>query len=185
MRLFKYFPLSLLLFITDYSTPAQANLVPRAIQRAHKFAAKQTHNLAKDLRLAFGGVLVPRDDTSAPLAQRVVYCKTKQAPFNAGPTGGSNVTSMTAGGSSTKGYPPSNVPGTKTATSGQPSATGVVPDSPWKLQQSYVRVLILPFGVGGVAIDCWVQDGNSFFQGWDFFMGNDPTSGGFSINSII
>lgn len=144
MRLFKSIPLSLIL-IADYTTPAEADLVPRAIRRAHKFAAKQTHSLAKDLRTVFGGVLVPRDDTSAATTKHVVYCKPKQVPFNTGPvSGGGNGTTVSASGSS-GGHPSSTstgtkaTTGTKTATSGQTSATTTVPDSPWKLQQSYVR----------------------------------------------
>lgn len=145
MRFFKSLPLSLILLIADYTTPTEGNLIPRAIHKAHKFAAKKTHNLARDLRVAFGGVLVSRDDTSAATTKRVVYCKPKQAPFGTGPTnsgtntGGGNGTSVSVAGSPTQGYPSAS--GTKTATGSKPSATANIPDSPWKLQQSYVRDL--------------------------------------------
>ncbi|KAF7784589.1 CAZyme family GH16 [Agaricus bisporus var. burnettii] len=147
MRLQKCFPLSLLLFIADYISPAETKFVPSALQRVHQFATRQTHSLAKDLRLAFGGVLAPRDNSSPPPAQHVVYCKMKQAPFISGPTGGNNTTSAVGGGMSSSTTP----------TSRQASPTGAVSNSPWKLQQSY--------------------SGDSFFQGWDFFIGDDPTNG--------
>jgi hypothetical protein len=51
-----------------------------------------------------------------------------------------------------------------------------VPDSPWKLQQSYVSVLILTLG-GGSELNPLLQAGDSFFQGWDFDTGGDPTHG--------
>lgn len=126
MRLFKTLPLSLVLFIADFTTPVEADLVPRSIQRAHRFAARHTHSLARDLRVAFGGV--SRDDSSATSASnRLVYCKPKQAPFGTSPEDGGNGTGAATG--------------TKTATSGNPSATASIPDSPWKIQQSYVRFL--------------------------------------------
>ncbi|KAF9454982.1 glycoside hydrolase family 16 protein [Macrolepiota fuliginosa MF-IS2] len=154
MQLFKSLSFSLVLLIADYARPAEADLIPRAIQKAHTFAAKRTHTLARDLRVAFGGVLVSRDDTISSTAKRVVYCKPKQVPFGV-PTGGG--TSGGNGTTSAHGSPSTSASGTKTATSIQPSATVAVPDSPWKLQQSY--------------------SGNSFFQGWDFFTNPDPTNG--------
>lgn len=161
MRLFKSIPLSLILLIADYTTPAEADLVPRAIRRAHKFAAKQTHSLAKDLRLVFGGVLISRDDTAAATTKHVVYCKPKQVPFNTGPVGGGGNGTTVSGSSAGHPSPTSTgtkaTTGTKTTTNGQTSATATVPDSLWKLQQSY--------------------SGNDFFQGWDFFLGGDPTHG--------
>lgn len=134
MRLQKCVPLSLLLFIADYISPAETKFVPSTIQRVHQFATRQTHSLAKDLRLAFGGVLAPRDNSSPPPAQHVVYCKTKQAPFISGPIGGNNTTSAVGGGMSSS----------TTSTSRQASPTGAVSNSPWKLQQSYVSFFITP-----------------------------------------
>lgn len=155
MRLLKSLPLSLVLLIADYSIPSEASLVPRAIQKVHKHAARQTHSLARDLRVAFAGMLVSRDDTSSTTQQRVVYCKPKQAVMGKPGSGGG---SSTGGGNvtTTKGYPTSSATGAKTAQSGHPSATNV-PSSPWKIQQSY--------------------SGNNFFDGWTFSQGSDPTNG--------
>lgn len=136
MRLYKCLPLSLMLLTADLISPAETRLVPGTLQRVHKFASKHTRSLAKDIRLAFGGVLVPRDSASIPPAQHVVYCKTKQAPFNAGPTNGNHTTTVVSGVSG-------SMSASKTSTtSGRASPTSTVPDSPWKLQQSYVSILI-------------------------------------------
>jgi len=114
-------PICLLLLALDVPQVTSASIVPRTIEKAHKFALSHSRNFARDLRLALGGVLIaPRD---APSTLRpVVYCKTKQAPFGIGGNSGSPVS-----------------PNSTSTTTGAGSApTGSVPtSSPWKLTESH------------------------------------------------
>ncbi|KAJ7212052.1 concanavalin A-like lectin/glucanase domain-containing protein [Mycena pura] len=122
------------------------------LKRASDFAARQTRSLARDLRVAFGGVL-PRSDS----AQHVIYCKN---PVSAGAlagddssgsasSAGSGSTSANASKSSTK---KGAVAGTATGSGAATTAT-----SAWHLTQSYA--------------------GSNFFDGWDFWDTDDPTHG--------
>ncbi|KAH9486693.1 putative glycosidase C21B10.07 [Psilocybe cubensis] len=141
---------------------ASRTLVPAAIRGLHHSTIRRTHNLASDLRLAFRGILLPRTETN----EHIVYCKSgKQAPFNGGgdDSGGADgntssavgtsgrQTTVIGSGSSTSRRPLSS------ASSSSPSATATLPPSLWKLTNSY--------------------QGNNFFDGWDFFIGDDPTHG--------
>ncbi|KAJ3513119.1 hypothetical protein NLJ89_g3130 [Agrocybe chaxingu] len=132
---------------------ASRTLVPGAIHSLHRRAVRHTHSLARDLRVAFGGILLPRAEESEQ--KRVVYCKpTKQTTFGTPDTGTSsgNDTTIVAGSSTSRGRPSS------TGSSALPSGTTTVPaTSPWKLLDSH--------------------EGNSFFDGWDFFTAPDPTHG--------
>ncbi|KAJ7102408.1 glycoside hydrolase family 16 protein [Mycena belliarum] len=87
---------------------ADANL----IKRASGFAARQTKSLARDLRVAFGGVL-PRSD-----AQHVIYCK-----------GSAGALAQAASSGAASG------------TTKKPTATGTAPGltatSAWHLTQAY------------------------------------------------
>ena len=179
MHLFKALPLSLLLGVVDYTASAKANFIPSALQKAQRFAVEHTHNFARDLRIAFGRVSVSRISTySSTTSQRVVYCKPKQVPFGMNPgVGSNNETNTSAGGSN--GYPMASA--TTSPNPSTPTSTTLLPDSPWKLSQSYVRSFFEVFCArGGVIFDEWSQSGNSFFDGWDFFQGSDPTNGAFS-----
>jgi len=111
-------PICLLLLALDVPQLTSASVVPRTIDKAHKFALSHSRNFARDLRLALGGVLIaPRDAPTTP--NPVVYCRTKQAPFSIG--GNSNSSSSTA-----------------TGTSVAPASTSSVPtSSPWKLTESH------------------------------------------------
>ncbi|KDR85293.1 hypothetical protein GALMADRAFT_234074 [Galerina marginata CBS 339.88] len=137
-------------FLVDLSIASGSKvLVPRVLDSLHRNAARKTHNLAKDLRVAFGGILVPRAD----LSQHVVYCKPgKQVTFGSG-------TSTTVGSS---GNATASASGTRHPTStssklgSSPTPTSPA-SSPWRLVNSY--------------------QGSNFFDGWDFFTGGDPTEG--------
>jgi len=137
MHLIKVLPLSLLLGIVDYTAPAKADFIPSALQKAQRFAVEHTHNFARDLRIAFGRVSVSRIGTyPSTTSQRVVYCKPKQVPFGMNPgVGGNNKATTSAGGSS--GYPMASA--TTSSNPSTPTSTTPLPDSPWKLLQSYVR----------------------------------------------
>ncbi|KAF7306514.1 GH16 domain-containing protein [Mycena indigotica] len=122
-------------------------------KRASTFAARHTKSLARDLRVAFGGIL-PRD--SASNAQHVIYCK------NSPPSGvlgsGSNSDSGVGSGSSlSSGVRSGPASTTKKGSTPTGSAKGPSATSPWQLTQSYA--------------------GSNFFDGWDFWDTDDPTHG--------
>ncbi|KAG6891099.1 hypothetical protein C0995_014189 [Termitomyces sp. Mi166 len=131
---------------------ASATLVPRAVQTIHKAAVRHTKNLARDLRVAFSGILVTQP--SASDSQHVIYCRPGRpglggvAGNGTSPNGASPSGTSSAGSSSTKSS--SSVAPTGSGTSSAPS-------SPWKLTESH--------------------SGNNFFDGWDFTVGGDPTHG--------
>ncbi|KAJ7630492.1 glycoside hydrolase family 16 protein [Roridomyces roridus] len=144
MRLANAAPLVLLLAADTTS----ANL----LKRASGFAARHTKGLARDLRVAFGGVL-PRSD-----AQQVIYCKSSAgaaAINDPGSSGGSG--SSAAPGSSPSGTSSSSGKGSTTKGSKTASAPGATASSVWQLAQSY--------------------SGSTFFDGWDFWDTSDPTHG--------
>jgi len=98
-------------------------LVSLAVRDIHQRAV---HNLARDLRTAFGGFLVPRASGDI---QHVVYCKRgNQSPFVNGDGVSGNVSTTTSGGTSH--------PTTTTQSGSKPTAT-TTPTSPWKLANSY------------------------------------------------
>ncbi|KAF8061013.1 endo-1,3(4)-beta-glucanase [Lyophyllum atratum] len=147
--LFKSLPLGLVLLISDVS-PASAttSLVPRAIQNIHMSAVKHTTNLARDLRVAFGGILVAQPPSSNTHA---VYCKPGRAGTLGGTVGGGNDTSA----GTTSSRPPSSA--TRSSSSGKPTGTSAA-SSPWKLVETH--------------------QGDNFYDGWEFFIGPDtPTKG--------
>ena len=119
---------------------ASHTLVRRAVSTLHKKAVQQTHSLAQDLRMAFGGIIVPRADASEP--RHVVYCRpgrqTGQTPLGPSGTGsGTGNSSTTVSGSSVGGGSTSRRPAPSTTKGGvtpSPSAS-----SPWKLIDSHVR----------------------------------------------
>ncbi|RDB28980.1 putative glycosidase C21B10.07 [Hypsizygus marmoreus] len=154
-------PIGLVLLVATAS-PSSASLVPRAIHKIHGAAVRHTKSLARDLRVAFGGVLVAQPNTQSTHA---VYCKQgKSGTFPVGGNiGGSgnntdSVSSSRASGSSSRapGSTTRTSSGTKTSTGAKPTDTASA-SSPWKLTQSH--------------------EGNSFYDGWDFFTGSDPTHG--------
>jgi hypothetical protein len=109
-------------FLIDLSL-ASKTLVPRVLNSLHQNAARQTHNLAQDLRVAFRSILVPRADAD----QHVVYCKPgKQAPSGGGTSGSGNATTSASGTS----RPP-------TSTSSNAGSSPTASSSPWNLVNSY------------------------------------------------
>ncbi|KAG5652003.1 hypothetical protein H0H81_006618 [Sphagnurus paluster] len=161
MLLFKSLPLGLILLISDAS-PTSAILLPRSLQKIHGVAVKHTKSLARDLRVAFGGILVSQEPNPNNPSGYTVYCK----PGNSGSPGGlggssGNTTSQPTPSlrpSSTSGAGSSS-PSTSTSSSqtAQPSTGNLPTSSPWQLTQTY--------------------QGNNFYNGWDFFTGSDPTNG--------
>jgi len=92
--------------------------------------------------------------SSSTTSHRVVYCKPKQVPFGINPGAGGNNETNTSMGSGSSSYPTAS--GTKTTTGPNPTSTTSLPDSPWKLSQSYVRSFLKGFRArGGIIFDEW------------------------------
>jgi len=142
--------ISAIFLALDTALASHQTLVRRAVDGLHLEAARRTHSLAKDLRIAFGGILPRAVSSSQP--GHVVYCKpARQVPLGSGGgrvNGTSTSMSIIGTRTSTKNHPAS----TKTSTSSSPTAT-----SAWKLIDSH--------------------SGSNFFDGWDYFTGADPTHG--------
>lgn len=144
MLLFQSLPLSLILLIAD-AVPSSASLLPRTFQKVHGAAVGHTKSLARDLRTAFGVVLVTQSDTPN---RNVVYCKSS----GPGSSGLSSNGTSTSGSTSTSPSTSTSRTGTSsssrasTSTSGSPSTTSV-PSSAWKLVDSHVRSDDLVFQV--------------------------------------
>lgn len=125
MKLFQSLPVGLLLLIAGASQ-GHANFLSHSLRSAQSRVRAQTHSLAHDLRLAFGGVLLARSDYQS---QHVIYCKTSGKTGNTGTNGGSG-TNATAPTST------SAIAGTKSLTvTNTPSPTASV--SAWKLAESH------------------------------------------------
>ncbi|KAI0638975.1 concanavalin A-like lectin/glucanase domain-containing protein [Trametes polyzona] len=167
MRLNAHLPVLALLLAN--SVPADANLLARssesilnAVNRAHRRAAKRSTGLAKDLRRAFSGMLFEQE-LVATNPQRV-YCVSGSSLTNSNANGnsGSNGTSDSSSSASPSGSSPARSSGTAqhSSTASGPAPTGgsgSSASSPWKLFKSY--------------------QGETFFDGWDFFTAGDPTHG--------
>ena len=123
-------PLGLVL-LSLQPAPAQAGV----LHNVHSFAKRHTKQFARDLRVAFGGMVLPRD---ASEAQHVLYCKVSS---------GSSLTSD--GDDSDSGTSPSSSghhsgSTTKTGTASSASATATSSyNSPWKLKTEKVRWQLL------------------------------------------
>jgi hypothetical protein len=169
--------ISTIFLALDTTLASHQTLVRRAVDGLHLEAARRTHSLAKDLRVAFGGIL-PRAVSSS---QHVVYCKpARQVPL--GSNGGSarNGTSISMSNIgtrtpvATKGLP------TSTQTSAGSSPTGT---SSWRLIDSHVRMPFIEY-LFHPDIHPILQSGSNFFDGWDFFTGADPTHGSCHLSVI-
>ncbi|KAI0793293.1 concanavalin A-like lectin/glucanase domain-containing protein [Abortiporus biennis] len=162
-----YFHIPLLLLLLANTPTSDANIltrssesVIRAVSKAHRHAIKRSTGLARDIRLAVGGFKV--DKRSFPSVGHV-YCVSSPgfASNNTGLPNGSNginingtSSSLSPSGSFTSSGSASS---TRTSSGASSSSTSSPQSSPWKLKQSY--------------------QGSTFFDGWDFFVGADPTQG--------
>jgi len=163
MLLLKSLPMGLILLIANHSSPSFAasstHSFSRALHKLHGVAVKHTKSFARDLRVAFGGMLVTAPSEHS---QHVVYCKpSKSEPLphiGGGNGGGGNGTSPANSTATRNGGGSSARPtGTMGAGNGQPSATANFPPSPWKLTESH--------------------EGQDFFNGWSWYTDPDPTHG--------
>ena len=132
----------IILLLVNFSF-GQKTFVTRAAHDIHQIAVHHTHNLARDLRIAFGGYFIRRANN-----KRVVYCKRAEqsplvngGPVDGGPVDGGPVDGGPANVSSSKSHSTatqssSTLKPTPTQSSSTPKPT---PTSPWKLTNSYVR----------------------------------------------
>ncbi|KAF5377240.1 hypothetical protein D9615_006352 [Tricholomella constricta] len=158
-------PLGLVLLIAD-AYPASASLMSRSLHKIHGTAVKHTKSLARDLRVAFGVMLVAQDPSPNT---HVVYCKPgKSSSVPSLPLGGGDNTNPNG----TSSLPPSSTSrAASTTRSGKPAGTAPA-SSPWKLTETH-------------PIDSALQQGNSFYDGWEFFTGADPTHDSTNFTGIV
>ncbi|PIL30890.1 hypothetical protein GSI_07059 [Ganoderma sinense ZZ0214-1] len=161
--------LPVLAFVLATAVPSDANLFARGTQslartanRLHHRAAKRSAGLARDLRRAFSGMYYQQELAETGGSQRV-YCvnNANAPPAASNGTGSSGSQSSPSGSNGTAASTSARASSSGTAkhassTAASPSSTSPA-SSPWKLAKSY--------------------QGNSFFDGWDFFTGDDPTHG--------
>ena len=127
-----------ILLVIHTAQASRKTLVRRTVDGIQLEAARRTHSLAKDLRIAFGGIL-PRAVSSSSQTRNVVYCKpAKQAPVSVGPGGATvshgNATSIIGTGTMTVTRTTGRSTATKTGSNPSPTATSL-----WKLLESHVR----------------------------------------------
>ncbi|KAK0482623.1 glycoside hydrolase family 16 protein [Armillaria novae-zelandiae] len=133
--------LYILLLITCHNVSATF------VSRLHDVAFRPTKNLARDLRLAFGTLLVSQQTQIVPQIQ-LTYCSIASS---------NSSDSNYRGGSSgnIRGSATSGASSTGTATTGSASATSF--SSPYTLVEYH--------------------NGTDFFSGWTFWTTSDPTNG--------
>ncbi|KAG7450134.1 uncharacterized protein BT62DRAFT_961746, partial [Guyanagaster necrorhizus] len=134
---------TLYLLVLVVSHDVSASLV----SRVHDVALRHTKNIARDLRLAFGSVLVSQQSQVDPQT-RFTYCK-------AGTSSNNNTGSSDDGGNSSGNSGHSG--STRTASTSSASATASSFSSPYNLVESHA--------------------GTDFFNGWTFWTTSDPTNG--------
>ncbi|EIM86268.1 uncharacterized protein STEHIDRAFT_147699 [Stereum hirsutum FP-91666 SS1] len=154
-----HLPTYLILLALAQAYPAEAahsNIFRRATESFHKVALKHSAGLARDLRIAFGGLLVDKRSDHRLVArsstgQQQCVVSLQGESDGSGSGLGANATSATSGhASATASAVPSTA--TKTGSSATPSST-----SAWKVAQNW--------------------EGDNFFSGWDFWTLADPTNG--------
>lgn len=173
--------LSIVFFLLALVGASNANIFARgsesfvrAAAQAHRSAAKRSAGLARDLRLSFRGLLIEQQPSSAITNSRVYCVNSPGLPAR-------NSTTVT-GDNSTTGPSPSATgkggsPASKASTGAQSSPTPTPSSSPWKLKQQYVSDILECFTPFFLICPFSSQQGSSFFNGWDFFTGGDPTNG--------
>ncbi|KAK7468609.1 hypothetical protein VKT23_003113 [Stygiomarasmius scandens] len=164
MLLLHPLPLCLILLLLD-ATSAE-NLASRAVEHVHRLATHHSKGFARDLRIAFGAVMLgKRQQAPFGFNNRVVYCKAN-GTLNAGSHSGSSGSGSNDSGSGSESGSGSGSNGTHTgnqggssgsATGSSPEPSGTPVSTPWKLAESH--------------------SGNNFFDGWSFFTNPDPTNG--------
>ncbi|KAK0211279.1 glycoside hydrolase family 16 protein [Desarmillaria ectypa] len=141
MFLFHALPLYIILLITCQDASAEF------VSRAHDIATRHTKNIARDLRLAFGALLVSQQTQIIPQT-RLTYCQIGLSYSSDGKRrGGMNSSNSTT----------SRASSTRTASTASASATTSSFSSPYNLVEYH--------------------NGTDFFNGWTFWTTSDPTKG--------
>ncbi|KAJ7022052.1 concanavalin A-like lectin/glucanase domain-containing protein [Mycena alexandri] len=159
--------LVLLLIVSAPSLASASTKKSSLLKRASHFATRQTTSLARDLRVAFGGVL-PRSTASGSVPG-VIYCKSGAGAFTGSASSSSGNGSASGNGSGGTGGNSANTTASSvlgssaTKKGSSPTGTGTAAgatttaSSAWHLTQSY--------------------EGSSFFDGFTFWDTSDPTHG--------
>ncbi|KAI0252728.1 concanavalin A-like lectin/glucanase domain-containing protein [Lactifluus subvellereus] len=126
------------------------HLLKRATDDFHKVALRHSSGLARDLRIAFRGLGVR---ASVARSGNKAYCVSNLGSSSTGKWSNSTATGDTSHYTSKTAKATSTSKGSSTPT----SSPGPNSQSTWHLAQSY--------------------SGDTFFSGWDFFTGGDPTNG--------
>jgi len=155
MRLQSSFFLLLLAAATvpSYATPT------RAVKRLHKYALKQSSGFARNIRVALNPVLVSQPLNGTSQSKAKPYCVSRKPhPEITGATSSDNGHPHGNNSSSSSAKPTSSGgnSATTTGTAGGSNPTQTA-SSRFTLLQTY--------------------QGQSFFDGWDFFTADDPTHG--------
>jgi len=135
-----------------------SDTVLRTVGHLHRRAAKRSAGLAHDIRLTVGNIFVNQQ----PVGTAKTFCVSSSSLNNgAGLTNATSPAIPSSHPSSNVSVSPttSGVHGSSTSSpsSSPSSSSSASPSSPWKLVQSY--------------------QGSSFFSGWQFTVGGDPTNG--------
>lgn len=136
--------LSLYILITCHDASATF------VSRVHDVAFRHTKNIARDLHLAFGTLLVSQQTQIVPQTQ-LTYCQIGSLNSSGNQYRG-GFGSFGSGGSTT-----SQASSTGTASTGSASATASTFSSPYTLVEDH--------------------NGTDFFNGWTFWTTSDPTNG--------
>lgn len=125
-------PIYLILFLLESSLYIRgvhsSNVFSRAIQRTHRIATRHTKGIARDLRLAFGAVLVSEPAQHTLTNERTVYCSVS----------GSGLGSSSSSGTSNSSSGGSAGTGTSTTAVAAASPTASAVSTPWKLVEAHV-----------------------------------------------
>ncbi|KAK0198988.1 endo-1,3(4)-beta-glucanase [Armillaria mellea] len=143
MLLLHVLPVYLVVLILSHDVSASL------VSRVHDVALRHTKSIARDLRLAFGSVLISQQPQG--LQTRLTYCKAGSSNNNNTGSGGDN------GNNSSGGSSRSGTSSTRTASTSSASATASSFSSPYNLVESHA--------------------GTDFFNGWTFWTLADPTKG--------
>jgi hypothetical protein len=132
---------------------SSSNLASRAVESVHRIATHHTKGFARDLRIAFGAVLLgKRQQTPLDVSSsRVVYCKANNSfgssgdgsSSDGGDSGNGNGSGSGSGSGNSGNSTRSGSGGSGTSTGSTAGPSGSAVSSPWKLAESHVSCSLL------------------------------------------
>lgn len=137
--MYLYIPLFLLLTISPFADAHLPNPVLRAANQIHRRAIKRSSGLARDIRMAFGGMMLDKRSSGQT---GNVYCVSNPNVNGTSPTTGDGTVSLSS--SSAQSLPSSSGRASATASGGSSAPTGSATSSAWKLKQNYVSPTLPP-----------------------------------------